>query len=391
MRVTFEKRERAVEAHVAAPAVDVSGEVMMNVLAWVSDPAVMRVVVPILAVATALLLYLLSGPLIRRVITRLRRSIRQLSIPFELLIVPSRTTFVLAVMLMFLPSLPVSPPLLAVVNHLLVIAFILVFAWLSMRLLRVLSSLVLGKYEVSQINNLEARRVTTHLELIRKILDVIIIVIAVSAALMTFDAVRQVGISVLASAGVAGIILGFAAQKSIATLIAGIQIAVTQPIRIDDVVIVENEWGRIEEITLTYVVVRIWDQRRLVVPISHFLDKPFQNWTRSSAELIGTVYLYADYRVDVDALRDELQRILESTPLWDRRASGLQVTGATDRCVELRALVSAANSSDTWELRCFVREKLLAYLQNNQPESLPRTRLERFAGEKLTDEKENRV
>ncbi|MBO8093575.1 MAG: mechanosensitive ion channel [Prosthecochloris sp.] len=364
---------------------------MMNALAWVSDPAVMRVVVPILAVATALLLYLLSGPLIRRVIIRLRRSLRQLSVPFELLIVPSRTTFVLAVMLMFLPSLPVSPPLLAVVNHLLVIAFILVFAWLSMRLLRVLSSLVLGKYEVSEINNLEARRVTTHLELIRKILDVIIIVIAVSAALMTFDAVRQVGISVLASAGVAGIILGFAAQKSIATLIAGIQIAVTQPIRIDDVVIVENEWGRIEEITLTYVVVRIWDQRRLVVPISHFLDKPFQNWTRSSAELIGTVYLYADYRVDVDALRNELQRILESTPLWDRRASGLQVTGATDRCVELRALVSAANSSDTWELRCFVREKLLAYLQNSQPESLPRTRLERSAGEKLTDEIENRV
>ncbi|RNA65900.1 mechanosensitive ion channel family protein [Prosthecochloris sp. ZM_2] len=354
---------------------------MMDASAWLSDPEVMRVAVPLLALAAAILLYLLSGPLLKRVVGRLRRSLRQLSVPFELLFVPFRTTLVLVVMLMFLPSLPVSPPLLSVANHLLVILFILVLAWLSLRLLRVLSSLILGRYEVGEINNLEARRVTTHLELIRKILNVIIVVIAVSAALMTFDAVRQVGISVLASAGVAGIILGFAAQKSIATLIAGIQIAVTQPIRIDDVVIVENEWGRIEEITLTYVVVRIWDQRRLVVPISHFLDKPFQNWTRSSAELIGTVYLHADYRIDVDALRAELQRIVESTPLWDRRVSGLQVTGANDRSVELRALVSAANSSDAWDLRCLVRERLLAFLQSTQPESLPKIRLEPGPGE----------
>ena len=211
-------------------------------------------------------------------------------------------------------------------------------------------------------------------------LNVLIVIVAVSAVLMSFDTVRQIGISLLASAGVAGIIIGIAAQKSIATLIAGIQIAVTQPIRIDDVVIVEGEWGRIEEITLTYVVVRIWDQRRLVVPISYFLEQPFQNWTRTSSELIGSVYLYTDYSVDIEAVRRQLGSIVRATPLWDKRVENLQVTAATDKGLELRALVSASNASEVWDLRCLVRERLLDYLQKHHPESLPRVRIEPTTG-----------
>ena len=178
----------------------------------------------------------------------------------------------------------------------------------------------------------------------------------------------------IASAGVAGIVVGFAAQKSLGTLLAGIQIALTQPVRIDDVVIVEGEWGRIEEITLTYVVVRIWDLRRLVVPITYFIEKPFQNWTRTSADILGSVFLHVDYGVPVDALRKELTRILEASPNWDRKVNVLQVTDAKERTLELRALASSSDASRSWDLRCEVREKLVAFVQANYPGSLPRLR-----------------
>jgi small-conductance mechanosensitive channel len=192
--------------------------------------------------------------------------------------------------------------------------------------------------------------------------------------LMTFDRIRHVGVSILASAGMIGIILGFAAQRSIATLFAGLQIALTQPIRIDDAVIVEGEWGRVEEITLTYVVIKIWDLRRLVVPVTYFLEKPFQNWTRVSANLLGTVFLYVDYSVPVDEVRRELQAILKVSALWDGQVGGVQVTNSSERTLELRLLMSAADSSKIFDLRCEVREKVLAFLQQNHPGSLPRVR-----------------
>ena len=175
---------------------------------------------------------------------------------------------------------------------------------------------------------------------------------------------------------VAGIMIGFAAQRSIATLIAGVQIAFTQPFRVDDVVIVEGEWGRIEEIALTYVVVRIWDQRRLIVPISYFIEKPFQNWTRTSADILGTVELCVDYTLPVDAVREELRRILDSTPLWDGEVQNVQVTRAGERSITLRALVGARNAGDAWTLRCMVREKLIQFLATHYPHALPRARAE---------------
>jgi small-conductance mechanosensitive channel len=178
----------------------------------------------------------------------------------------------------------------------------------------------------------------------------------------------------IASAGVAGIVIGFAAQKSLSALLAGFQIAITQPIRIDDVVIVEGEWGRIEEITLTYVIVCIWDLRRLVVPITYFIEKPFQNWTRTSADILGTVFLRVDYVVPVDSVRQELTRILEASPNWDRKVNVLQVTDAKEQTLELRALASSSDASKSWDLRCEMREKLVAFIQKNYPGSLPRLR-----------------
>jgi small-conductance mechanosensitive channel len=236
--------------------------------------------------------------------------------------------------------------------------------------------MVMIRYPVDVEDNLQARRIRTQFQVIERVLVAVIVLIVISAMLMTFEQVRQFGVSLLASAGVAGVVLGFAAQKSLGTLLAGIQIAFSQPIRLDDVVIVEGEWGRVEEITLTYVVVKIWDERRLIVPITYFIDNAFQNWTRSSAQILGTVYIYADYSLPVDELRSELKRILDESPLFDGRAWGLQVTNASDRTIELRALMSAEDASKSWDLRCHVREALIRYLQKQHPESLPRIRLE---------------
>jgi small-conductance mechanosensitive channel len=225
-------------------------------------------------------------------------------------------------------------------------------------------------------DNLEARKIYTQVKVLKKIAVVVIVVFTTASMLMVFDSVRQLGTSILASAGVVGIIIGFAAQRSIATVLAGFQIAMTQPIRLDDVVIVEDEWGRIEEITLTYVVVRIWDLRRLIVPINYFTEKPFQNWTRVSADLLGTVYLYCDYALPVEAVRAELQRLLQASPLWDGKVANVQVTDATEKALQLRALMSASDASKLWDLRCAVREQLLGFLQRKYPDSLPRLRAE---------------
>jgi small-conductance mechanosensitive channel len=237
-------------------------------------------------------------------------------------------------------------------------------------------TLVLRQYRVDVSDNLHARKVYTQVTVLKKVAMVIIGIFTMASMLMVFDSVRQFGTSILASAGIAGIIIGFAAQRSIATLLAGFQIAFTQPIRLDDVVIVENEWGRIEDITLTYVTVRIWDMRRLIVPITYFIEQPFQNWTRTSSELLGSVFLYVDYTMPLQPLREELDRILETSQHWDRKVKVLQVTDAKEHTLELRALASAADASTAWNLRCEVREKLIAFVQQRYPEHLPRMRAE---------------
>ncbi len=260
-------------------------------------------------------------------------------------------------------------------SHVVGLWVIVSFAWLAAKAVTVAQDAVLGRFDLQITDNLQARRVSTQARFIERVLVAVIFFIAVAVGLMTFAKVRQFGVSLLASAGLIGIILGFAAQKMLGNLLAGIQIAFAQPIRLDDVVIVENEWGWIEEITLTYVIVRIWDKRRLVLPISYFVEHPFQNWTRRTADIMGTVFIYADYSIPVPAVREELKRIVEASPLWDRKVCSLQVTNATERSLELRALVSAAESSALWDLRCEVREKLLEFLRRRYPESLPRVRV----------------
>jgi hypothetical protein len=202
----------------------------------------------------------------------------------------------------------------------------------------------------------------------------VVCVIAGALILMKIPGVENVGASLLASAGIAGIVVGVAARPALSNLLAGLQLAMTQPIRLDDVVIVEGEWGRIEEITNTYIVVRIWDLRRLVVPLSYFIERPFQNWTRQTADLLGTVFVYVDYTIPVDAVRRELHRILQSSGMWDGKAWNLQVVDATERTVQMRCLMSAPDASSAWDLRCHVREQLIAYIQERYPDSLPRTR-----------------
>lgn len=295
--------------------------------------------------------------------------------PFRLIIPLFLVRFVL-------PLLEILPTLLEFVEHVLSLCLIASVAWLIIQLSHVLDDLILTRYRIDERDNLRARKIQTQLQIFKKIVFVVVSILALAIMLMTFEKVRQLGTSILASAGIIGLIVGLAAQRTIATLLAGVQIAITQPIRIDDVVIVENEWGRIEEITFTYVVVRIWDLRRLVLPITYFIEKPFQNWTRVTADLLGTVFLYVDYTVPVKAIREELHRILKSTDLWDGKAWVLQVTNATDRTVELRALMSARDAPTAWNLRCEVREKLIEFVQTNYPDGLPKLRAEIQESEK---------
>jgi len=248
-------------------------------------------------------------------------------------------------------------------------------SWFLITLTKTAKIGFLGRYDVDKEDNLKSRKAYTRINILEKIIIFVIVLFTIGAILMSFEGIRKVGIGIFASAGVAGIIIGLSAQKVVGTLLAGIQIAITQPFRIDDAVVVENEWGWIEEINLTYVVVRIWDKRRLVLPTTYFLEKPFQNWTRTSADIIGSVFIHTDYSVPFQALREELSRILKTTDLWDGNVEVLQVTDAKTTTVEIRILVSAKNSPTAWDLRVFVREKLIEFIGKNYPASLPRTRV----------------
>jgi small-conductance mechanosensitive channel len=332
--------------------------------------------VAFLVIFGGFILFILFYYFLKKWFLKINSLTKEITVPFEMLYRPILFLFPSLCFLIIIPFLLIPENIRILLNHVLTIWSFIGIAWLIIRIFAILKIMILSRYKLDVEDNLRARRISTQLNVIQRVLIVIIFVLAASAILMTFDKVRQIGVSILASAGIAGIIIGFAAQRSLATLIAGIQIAITQPIRIDDVVIVENEWGWIEEITLTYVVIRIWDQRRLVVPITYFLEHPFQNWTKTTAELLGTVYIYADYGIPIDELRRELEKIVNASPLWDKRVTKIQVTNATEKTVEIRALISAENSSNAWELRCLVREKLIDFMQRNYPERLPRVRLE---------------
>ncbi len=273
-----------------------------------------------------------------------------------------------------LPELALPPWLATPLRHILEISYIVALAWLVIGLIEVLNTLINHRLPENIQDNVRARRTRTQVQLLRQIAVGVILFSAFAAILMTFPTIRSVGTGLFASAGLAGLAVGMAARPTLGNLIAGIQIALTEHIRIDDAVVVEGEWGRFAEVSTTYVVVRLWDLRHMIVPLSYFIEKPFQNWTRYSSELIGAVLLYTDYTVPVEQLREEYGRILESSPLWDGKIRTVQVTDVKEHTMELRFLMSAANPPATFDLRCDVREKLIDYLQKHYPYALPRVR-----------------
>lgn len=316
----------------------------------------------------------------------IRRSTRSLEGPLrEALLMrlsgPARLLLPLFLAHAALPALPVTTG--GLFQGALYAAVVAALAWMAIALLYAAEDAIAQHYATDVPDNLKARKVVTQVRILRRVAAAIIIVLAAGIMLLQYEPVRQIGTGILASAGIVGLVMGIAAQRTLGDLFAGIQIALTQPIRVDDVVIAEGDFGWIEEITLTYVVVRVWDRRRIVLPITHFVEQPFQNWTRTSADLIGTVFLYLDYSVPVDDLRGELQRIVEASEHWDGDVVGLQMTDASERTVTLRALASANDAPTLWNLRCEIREKLVAYIREQYPESLPalRTRIESPGGD----------
>ncbi|MDB6084361.1 MAG: hypothetical protein JWN43_2242 [Gammaproteobacteria bacterium] len=285
-----------------------------------------------------------------------------------------RVMVIVVAIIVGLPMLGLPPQFGGAISKLTSIVLIASVAVLLIRAVGIFQRLVFARFDITAADNLRARKVYTQLHVISQVIYVFIGIFTVSAILMLFDEVRQVGTSLLASAGVLGVIAGFAAQKTLANLLAGFQIALAQPVRQDDVVVVEGEWGRVEEITLTYIIVRTWDDRRLVLPLMYFIEKPFQNWTRTSAELMGSVFVWVDYSFPVEEARVALKAIIESNDLWDGRFWNLQVSDTGDKAMQLRVLATSADSSKSWDLRCQIRERLIAFIQRNHPGGQPRLR-----------------
>lgn len=332
------------------------------------------------AIAWPLLVALVLGLLVRRALLAIARraqahaSTRTRARVVQVIAIPAAVALPLLFLAVAAAATPLAPDTVARIQHWLGIGVLLCATWLAVRAVGAVELRILREHPVDVEDNLAARRVQTQTRVIAGVIQGALILVGVSLALMTFPAIRQIGATLLASAGIIGLVAGIAARPVFGNLIAGLQIALAQPIRLDDVVIVEGEWGRIEEITSTYVAVRVWDERRLVVPLQWFIENPFQNWTRTSAQLLGTASLWLDYRTPMAEVRAELQRICSDDPRWDGRVCVAQITDATERTIEVRLLVSARNSGDLFDLRCALRERMLEFLNTRHPQALPRLR-----------------
>ena len=346
----------------------VFGGTLSSVTDWVISAALL-----VGAAVTALALHAGVLALLRRLLGERRPFLRTVLGATK---GPTRLGLLLIAVAAVLPATSFADNTRDVIARFIGLATICLLGWIAVTVLHIAADLYLRRFRIDVADNLMARKHVTQVRVLLRVLDVVIALITLGFALMTFDAVRQYGVTLFASAGVAGIIAGLAARPVLTNFLAGLQLAVAQPIRIDDAVIVENEWGNIEEITFSYVVVRLWDWRRMVVPLSYFIEKPFQNWTRIGGELIGSVYLYVDHTAPVEAIRKKLTEIAEQSKLWNGQVVNLQVSDCKETTIELRALVSANSASAVWDLRCEVREKLIDFLQREHPSALPRRRYE---------------
>ena len=291
---------------------------------------------------------------------------------------PARAIFLITCLLVVLPAIPlISDRTADILRQALVMALVAALGWFTIGCVYVVQNVFLRRYDLSAENNIQARRIHTQFQLFRRMLITFIVIIDAGALLWTFNDPRiwHYGTGLLASAGVASLILATAAKSTAANFLAGLQIAITEPIRIDDVVVVQGEWGRVEEINSAYVVIKIWDLRRLIVPLSYFIENSFQNWSRQDTDILGTAFLYVDYAIPVEELRAELTRIVQASPLWDKKVCGLQVTNLSERAMELRCLTSSHTSSASFDLRCLVREQMTAYIQLHYPTAFPTTRI----------------
>lgn len=331
------------------------------------------IVILVAAVLFALVAFQIARAALRRLPAAhypiLRALLRRASALFRFASVLLATAFVA-------PVLPFGTNVTETLHRILIASFVILAGWIAIVASNLAADRYMNRFQIDTDDNLLARKAVTQMRVLKRTVSIVIGFITLGFALMTFDAVREYGVSIFASAGVAGIALGLAAKPLLGNLIAGVQIAITQPIRIEDVVIVNGEFGWIEEFTSTYVVIRLWDWRRMVVPLGYFLENPFQNWTRTSAALIGSVYFHLDHRTPIGPLRTKLEEIVKASPLWDGKVVNLQVTDTTERTIEIRALATAHNGSKTWDLRCEIREKMLAFLQAEYPQALPRLRAE---------------
>jgi small-conductance mechanosensitive channel len=333
---------------------------------------------PFLAMALAVVAGLVLSWLVRKIVLRLNRSKPELRETSRVARLPLRFSLCLIAVRIALAISTGDLEWRHALDHLLLIALIASLAWLAVAMLLIVEAMVLTRYRVDVADNRRARRLRTQVNLARRIGVALIVVVALGSMMLTFPAIQALGAGLLASAGVISIVAGLAAQTSLVNVFAGIQLAFTDAIRVDDVVVVQKEWGRIEEITLTYVVVHIWDDRRLILPSTYFTTTPFENWTRRQSEVMGTVEFDLDWRAPVEAMRAELKKVLADTPLWDKRVGILQITDATAGFVRVRILVSAADSASLFDLRCLIREELVLFLQQDHPTALPHVRLERL-------------
>ena len=353
---------------------------LAELLAQYGYPWVATWVAALVAILVALLGHAILVPVLRRI----ARFSVLLSTLVDRIIRPGQAVLVLVALPLVWGAAPDDLPFLATVMRFTALMLTGALTWLAMRAVGGIAEAVVRLHPANASDNLEARRVQTQTHVLARTVMFFVFIVGCGAGLMTFPGVRQIGASLLASAGIVGLVSGIAARPVLGSLIAGLQIALTQPIRLDDVVIIEGEWGRIEEITATYVVVKIWDERRLLVPLQWVIEHPFQNWTRREAQLLGTVFLWLDYRVPLAPLRAELERVCDSAPEWDGRVALLQVVETSEHAMQVRALVSSSDASKGWDLRCRVREALIDFLQRQVPDGLPRLRAEIEDAEKRT-------